>query len=1428
MGRCDGRRPGRSKRRGVRPRGSRAYRAGVEHLDARWVPAFIVDSPLDVGDFDLTDGVPRTQDGQVTLKAIREQAFYDGTSSIAISFASPMTIPGSYGFDFCSVKIDATGVTFSSDEAFGDGSEITGGMWRRGFSAGASSTIQGVQSGPGDGDVSAGGNSTITDSQFGGDLATGGESLVIGCTVGGNLYAGGGAFGSQVEAAGGAFLGDGATLEGGRIWGGVQFANDVTLSGVTVGGALSVIGSRNTIEDCTLRDLSINGGTSGDQATGNRVTGNRIGPGIQGVQLTSVTRLRFENNVVVGQELRGVQLDNSFVNAPGMNVFVGNRIGIDESGNVMPNGSGGLVLVGSSDDQIGGPGASDGNIIVGNKGSGISITNSPRTKVQNNAIGTDFNGRTGIGNLFDGITISQGEGEADITIGGAAGQGNVIAGNARAGIRISASKVVVRGNRIGRATAGDDVGLGNGEAGIEVVGDDNSIGGANSGEGNIVGGNVRGLATGAAVRITGDRNKVEGNRIGTDRPGVADIGNRGGGGISIIGESNTVGGAADGAANIIAFNGFDVAPISGYGVLIGGTADSRKNTVSRNSIFGNNGRAIRMRRIQDTLNDVGMLTSNSSGQHFSPEKPDEDEGPNGLQNFPTFEQIDFDTGAVKGNLKSTPNKTFTIEFFESDSPHKSGFGDAQKFLSSIQVTTNEHGYAEFETTLPLQFGRVLSATATDSEGNTSAISMVDSDTDGVPDAWETTGIDLNEDGTIDLQLPGGNARRKTIYVEVDYMGGTELHTDARTGKTSFDLVRDSFFNAPVKNIDGTTGIDLRVQVGESGIRSITIPADLGDGFKSLKDEYFGTPAERANPLAVAAKKLVYRYCVVANEIENGWTGRAELPGNDFAIKDFTQDGNPYAAIWDAGNFMHELGHTLGLHHGGGGSDEHGYGDEINNKINYLSVMNYLWLFPGADSWAFATGFGIEPEDKLEILNRIYNGDPFKGTTLAEFAKHMQDWRLDYSRSALPTLSEAFLLELTGIGGDENILAMVAPSYKPGVPRDQQRPQFVPMGGAVDWNQSNLPGDWLLPVARNLNDLAIDGRFGGGLEVFVGREDWSQLRYNFLDSSFGYSSSAFAPDADELPPLLIEDEPATTPSPTTTADLAATSTVSTSQAAVGDSVVFTIVVRNDGPDAATGVVLTDALPAGASFVSASLSQGTFAVSGGVLTATLGSLAPGASATIQIHVTANLEGELVNTAAVATSSNDPDPSNDQTTPTVVVLASNPPIDPGDPTTPVDPGDPTTPVDPGNPSQPVDPVGPSQPVGPASPSPQVGLVRLATIPVGRRRRVVIVVSLTEPLGAASKLPRGAIRLFLAGRDQKLGTRDDRAVPIRAATYDAKANTILVRPAVPPRLLRPGLLVLRADALRDPAGRSIDGDKDGAPGGDARAYLLRYGTFF
>jgi uncharacterized repeat protein (TIGR01451 family) len=83
-----------------------------------------------------------------------------------------------------------------------------------------------------------------------------------------------------------------------------------------------------------------------------------------------------------------------------------------------------------------------------------------------------------------------------------------------------------------------------------------------------------------------------------------------------------------------------------------------------------------------------------------------------------------------------------------------------------------------------------------------------------------------------------------------------------------------------------------------------------------------------------------------------------------------------------------------------------------------------------------------------------------------------------------------------------------------------------------------------------------------------------------------------------------------------ADLAITAAVSNSNPTLGSTIVYTITVTNRGPDTATGVQVTDALPSRLSLVSAEASQGTFSVATGVWN--VGELEPSASATLALTV------------------------------------------------------------------------------------------------------------------------------------------------------------------------------------------------------------------
>jgi hypothetical protein len=92
--------------------------------------------------------------------------------------------------------------------------------------------------------------------------------------------------------------------------------------------------------------------------------------------------------------------------------------------------------------------------------------------------------------------------------------------------------------------------------------------------------------------------------------------------------------------------------------------------------------------------------------------------------------------------------------------------------------------------------------------------------------------------------------------------------------------------------------------------------------------------------------------------------------------------------------------------------------------------------------------------------------------------------------------------------------------------------------------------------------------------------------------------------------------------------------------------------------ATGVVLTNTVPAGVTFVSASLSQGNLTgVGGGQVTCNLGSLAAGGSATASIVTVPFLTGSFVNSVNVAGSEEDLNLANNSAQAKTSVSASLP---------------------------------------------------------------------------------------------------------------------------------------------------------------------------
>jgi uncharacterized repeat protein (TIGR01451 family) len=113
-----------------------------------------------------------------------------------------------------------------------------------------------------------------------------------------------------------------------------------------------------------------------------------------------------------------------------------------------------------------------------------------------------------------------------------------------------------------------------------------------------------------------------------------------------------------------------------------------------------------------------------------------------------------------------------------------------------------------------------------------------------------------------------------------------------------------------------------------------------------------------------------------------------------------------------------------------------------------------------------------------------------------------------------------------------------------------------------------------------------------------------------------------------------------------ADLAVTKQTDKPQPNVGDTITYTVTLRNNGTATATGVEVTDTLPANVTYVSASAAGGTsFTPSGTPVTGGIWSvptIAPGQSLVLTITATAALTGVSYNTVTI-TKSDVWDPNN-----------------------------------------------------------------------------------------------------------------------------------------------------------------------------------------
>ncbi len=235
---------------------------------------------------------------------------------------------------------------------------------------------------------------------------------------------------------------------------------------------------------------------------------------------------------------------------------------------------------------------------------------------------------------------------------------------------------------------------------------------------------------------------------------------------------------------------------------------------------------------------------------------------------------------------------------------------------------------------------------------------LDQDGDGIETGWELGGYDPFNNGLIFEALNefGASPFIKDIFVEVDYMPGFKMKpaaialatkTMAKAG-INLHIVQDEKQGnvrpeIPLVNLDAE-GKEMADGLGHE---DVPWPEDGDEGWRRyvdpIKDRYF-TPTRWS----------IFHYCLFVNQYwddaSSDSTGYSRgIPGSDFIVAQPEWVGESFKGDAlvriQAGTFLHELGHNLGLNHAG--IDPKTKKDDlfyIDGKPNHVSVMNYNLQF----------------------------------------------------------------------------------------------------------------------------------------------------------------------------------------------------------------------------------------------------------------------------------------------------------------------------------------------------------------------------------------------------------------------------------------------------------------------------------------------------
>lgn len=251
----------------------------------------------------------------------------------------------------------------------------------------------------------------------------------------------------------------------------------------------------------------------------------------------------------------------------------------------------------------------------------------------------------------------------------------------------------------------------------------------------------------------------------------------------------------------------------------------------------------------------------------------------------------------------------------------------------------------------------------------------DSDADGLSDTWEVQGADIDGDGTIDIDLPalGADPLHKDLFVEVDWMrkddnklGPISLGGgyDRKPTASALNRLTTAFKQWPVPNPDGQQGIHLHLDGGPDTIMNAVTGEKWGTKSRAnsivetkVATEWKWSDVDVLRTANVEkARRGIFHYVVYVDKLscdDSGCTTGVSrgAPGFDLIIAKGRIKNDTQEAV----TLAHELGHNLGLGHGGIERLDDPGSKNVNKKANYISIMNYFYSNTGLRAHAGTDG-----------------------------------------------------------------------------------------------------------------------------------------------------------------------------------------------------------------------------------------------------------------------------------------------------------------------------------------------------------------------------------------------------------------------------------------------------------------------------------------